>query len=93
MKKHNLGSGQIEELYYLQMNALAGFLDEHFNEDVKPPAVRTTGFVLMVFSFGDVKGGRMNYISNADRKDIITALREQLSYFEGMPDDLKGGRA
>lgn len=93
MRKHNLGSGPIEERYYEDMNAIAGFLDEHFNEDVKPPAVRTTGFVLMVFAFGDVKGGRMNYISNANRKDIITALREQLAYFEGMPDDQKGGRA
>lgn len=89
--KHTLGSGPIKEHYFEQMNALAHFLDDHLNGEVKPPATRTTGFVLLVFSFGEKR--RMNYISNANRKDIVTALREQLNYFAGMPDDLKGGRA
>lgn len=71
---NQLGSGPIEERYFEDMNALAGFLDHHLNREVKPP-MRTTGFVLLVFPFGD--DGRMNYISNANRENIVTALRER----------------
>jgi hypothetical protein len=91
MSKHTLGSGPIEQRYHDEMNKLAHFLDHYFNAEAQPPATRTTGFVLLVFPFGG--DGRCNYISNAQRADIVTMLREQLSYFEGMPDDQKGGRA
>lgn len=91
MSKHTIGSGPIEERYLAEMNELAPLIDGYLNRDVKPPATRTTGFVLLVFSFGS--DGRMNYISNGRREDIITALREQLSYFEGMPDAQKRGPA
>lgn len=34
-----------------------------------------------------VDGGRCNYISNgADRRDIVSLLREQAARFEGSPD-------
>lgn len=38
------------------------------------------GFVLLVFPFGE--SGIANYISNANRKDIITMLREAADRFE-----------
>jgi len=58
------------------MNAIAKALDAAFNGSLRGPE-RTTGFVLLVFPFGE-KEGRCNYISNgADRADIIKLLREQ----------------
>jgi hypothetical protein len=70
------------------MNALAAVLDEALNDggDGK------TGFMLLVFDFGEPKdNSRMNYISNAERADMLVALRELLANFEGrMMPDAKG---
>lgn len=79
-----LGDGPIEEQYREKMIAVVRGLDEIFNGQVGGPG-RKTGFVLLVFPFGDHEG-RCNYISNgADRRDIAIMLREQLARFEGMP--------
>lgn len=73
---NKIGSGPIEPEYVAQMTAVAHTLDALFNKGLKGPQ-RTTGFVLLVFPFGE-KEGRCNYISNgADRQDIIKLLREQ----------------
>ena len=75
MSDYELGSGPIQDEYRARMNALARVLDGIFNGDARD-SDRKTGFVLLVFPFGDV-GGRCNYISNgADRRDIIKLLRE-----------------
>ena len=80
-----LGDGPIEAEYVEKMQAVAQALDELFNGPVKGPA-RQTGFVLLVFPFGG-KDGRCNYISNgADRRDIVTMMKEQIARFEGQPD-------
>jgi len=84
---NTIGTGPIEERFRRKMNELAGFLDEYFNGKRKVDK-RKTGFILLVFPFGHQ--GRCNYISNADRADVVTLLREQLAYFEGQPDTLKG---
>lgn len=79
--EHQLGSGPIEEQYRAQMNAIAKTLDEVFNGGLKG-SNRTTGFVLLVFPFGNIDG-RCNYISNgADREDIVKLLREQANRFD-----------
>lgn len=39
------------------------------------------GVTLMVFDFGGK--GRMNYISNANRVDMLTALKEFIAVHEG----------
>lgn len=39
------------------------------------------GFTLFVFDKGN--DGRMNYISNADRNDMIVALKEFIAVLEG----------
>jgi len=79
--KHELGSGPIQEEYRAQMIAVAQVLDETFNGEARGTD-RKTGFVLLVFPFGDVDG-RCNYISNgADRRDIIKLLREQANRFD-----------
>ena len=70
------------------MNTIAGSLDKVFNGD-KRGKDRTTGFVLLVFPFDAAEGARTNYISNADRRDIIVSLKEIVARFEGQPE-IKG---
>lgn len=88
-KPEMLGDAPIEERYRNEMQALAGAIDRIFNGDTRGPA-RKTGFVLMVFPFNDVGSGRTNYISNgADRKDVVTLMKEMIARFEGQPE-MKG---
>ena len=68
----------IEPRYKAEMNAIAELLDDALNGD---QPYRETGFVLLMFDFGVDK--RMNYISNAERADIISALKELVANFEG----------
>jgi len=76
-----LGSAPVEPKYIQKMNAIAAVLDGMFNEGAKGKD-RSTGFVLLVFPFGETEG-RCNYISNgADRKDIVKLLREQANRFD-----------
>jgi hypothetical protein len=67
--------GPIEDEVRAQMNGiaevLAGVMPENW------------GFTLLMFEFGNVDNGRMNYISNAPREDMITALKELVANFEG----------
>jgi hypothetical protein len=86
--KNTLGDAPIEAEYRKKMNRLAATLDEYFNGANKGQK-RQTGFVLLVFPFGE-KEGRCNYISNgADRRDIVTLFKEQIARFEGQPE-MKG---
>jgi hypothetical protein len=87
-KSHQLGDAPIEAQYIKQMKATAAFINEMFNGQLEGDD-RTTGFVLMVFPFGD-KSGRCNYISNgANRDDIVVLMKEMIARFEGQPE-LKG---
>lgn len=88
--EQRLGDAPIQDEYLELMRFLAKTLDEAFNgsDRTKP---RETGFVLLVFPFGE-KEGRCNYISNgADRRDVVTLMREQIARFQGSPDQT--GRA
>jgi hypothetical protein len=83
-----LGDAPIEEQLYEKMNAIAAAIDEIFNGPDKGDK-RETGFILLVFPYGD-KEGRCNYISNgADRRDVVTMMKEQIKRFEGQPE-MKG---
>jgi hypothetical protein len=85
-----LGDAPIERQYVEQMRAIAQVLNETFNGALKGDD-RTTGFVLMVFPFGS-HDGRCNFISNgADRKDVVTLMKEMIQRFEGQPE--AAGRA
>lgn len=80
-----LGDAPIEPAYLEMMNSVARGLDKIFNGDAKK-GERKTGFILLVFPFGDTEG-RCNYISNgANRKDVVVMLKEQIRRFEGAPD-------
>jgi hypothetical protein len=83
-KHGQLGDGPIEQKHHQQMNAIADTLDELFNGDALGND-RNTGFILMVFPFGNTDG-RANYISNANRDDVVIMLKEQLARFEGQPE-------
>ena len=84
-----LGDAPIQEKYRQQMQAIAATLDEFLNGDAKG-ADREAGFVLLVFPFGNIGDGRCNFISNgADRKDIVTLMKEMIARFEGQPE-IKG---
>lgn len=77
-----LGDEPVEGKYFDTMVRLAGKLDTILNGE-KRGADRKTGFVLLVFPFGD-EPGRVNYISNgADRKEIVKLFKEQIERFEG----------
>ena len=42
-------------------------------------------FVLLTAEFGVIRDGRVNYISNGEREDMVAMLRELLARFEGQP--------
>jgi hypothetical protein len=80
---NTLGDAPIEPQYHEMMNNLARAIDEMFNGELRGKD-RKTGFVMIVFEFGDT--GRANYISNAERADVVTLLKEQIARFEGQPE-------
>lgn len=80
----SIGDGPIERRYRDLMNTLARGIDKALNDDFTG-GNRKTGFVLLVFPFGS-DDGRCNYISNADRKDIVVMMKEQIKRFEGQPE-------
>ncbi|MPR12873.1 hypothetical protein [Microvirga tunisiensis] len=80
-----MSHGPIEEQHRSVMNTLAGALDEVFNGPSTDDRVRTTGFALLVFPLGkDISGtGRVNYIGNGARADMLVALKELVARWEG----------
>lgn len=82
--EQQLGNAPVEPRLVVQMNEIAAALDQIFNPG-KRGKDRTNGFVLLVFPF-EGREGRCNYISNANRQDVIVLLKEQLAYFEGQPE-------
>lgn len=82
MSGHTLGDAPVEPQYAETMRALAQGVDRILNGD---GGTKKNGFILMVFPFADHEG-RCNYMSNAQRDDVIVLLKEQLARFQGMPD-------
>lgn len=60
--------------------AVARGLDDIFNGEARPKRI---GFAMFVFEFGRTAGGQVNYVSNASREDMLTAVREWLARAEG----------
>lgn len=79
----------VDPKYREQLNRVAKSLDEAFNADERP---RRVGFALFIFEFGKIEGGRINYISNAPREDMLVAVREWLARAEGRVADEPKGR-
>lgn len=73
-------SKPIEMDYRDLMNGLAEGIDGILNGTQRP---KPTGFALLVFRFGDARAGRMNWISNGQRADMLVALKEMVAQLEG----------
>lgn len=65
------------------MNGLAAGIDDVLNGADLPRSERKIGFILLVAEFGRMEGGRVNYVSNGSREDMLTMLREYLARVEG----------
>jgi hypothetical protein len=72
----------VQEQYREKLNALARGLDDFLNGDRQPGDLKKLGFALFMFEFG-AGPGRINYISNASRDDMLVAVREWLARAEG----------
>ena len=71
-----------------KMNALGRVIDEIMN-DTK--GTKQWGFALLVFPFAKEIESRMNYLSNAERDDMIVAMKEFISRYEGGYVEMKAG--
>jgi hypothetical protein len=88
MSDHKLGDQPIQPEFYQKMNDIAKALDRVLNGEARGKD-RPTGFVLLVYPFGNLEKGdaRCNFISNgADRKDVVTLMKEMIAHFEGQPE-------
>jgi hypothetical protein len=63
----------IREEFRLQMNVVAGVLDDLFNPEGPP---RRIGFALHIWEFDNHAENRVNYIANCKRAEMIDALQE-----------------
>tara|TARA_R100000789_G_scaffold81287_1_gene76553 strand:+ start:8047 stop:8274 length:228 start_codon:yes stop_codon:yes gene_type:complete len=65
------------------MNHIAQAIDEAFNGKLWVGRKPTVGFILLTAEFGKIDGGRVNYISNGGREDMIAMMRQYLARVEG----------
>jgi len=72
----------IEKRYTEVMNGVAKALDELFN----PSGNSSTGFVLLCYKHGNIEEGRINYISNSQRGDVIEAMESFILQAKGEKD-------
>jgi len=79
-------SDKVEEKHRETMEVIARSVDFAFNQGQKPPKV---GFALLIFDFGTGDDRRMNYVSNAQRNDMVVAMKEMIAKFEGQA--IEGG--
>lgn len=84
-----MSDSAIDPKWRALMNDIARDLDIAFNGHIQGPA-KETGFVLLLFPFNGPKGQRCNYISNAERRDIVSTLKEIVARFEGQPEHKPG---
>jgi len=67
-----MSHGPVEKKHDDTMNAVAGMLNEVFEG---------YGFALLVFNQNS-HDGRINYIGNCDRENIVTAMKEFIANHE-----------
>jgi hypothetical protein len=70
------------------MQELAIAIDLCLNGQETP---KRNGFCLFVFPFDGLEGTNTNYVSNAQRGDVRSAMKEVLARWEGQPQ--ASGRA
>lgn len=65
------------------MRDIATALDTILNGENCESDKKKWGFALLVFPFGQEPEGRMNWISNGQREDMLVALKEFIARHEG----------
>ena len=70
------------------LRIIAQYIDAMTNGNAMPKKV---GFVLLVMPFDGPSGARTNYISNVERKDVLTMLKEVTARFEGQAEAVGHG--
>lgn len=78
----------IEQQYRETMTALADGIDHALNGN----GPRKVVFALLVAEVGGIAGGRVNYVSTAERSDMLSMMREFIARAEG-GIGAPGGRA
>jgi len=73
----------IEPEFHKLMNTLAELLDRTFNGHLKEGEKKLVGFCLLTFRFGEK--ARVNYISNAERGDMVEVMKNYIKRVEGSP--------
>lgn len=86
-QKFRSDDGRIEPKFRLEMNVMASFIDGTFNGEARGED-RKVGFVLLVYNFGD--SSRCNYVSNSNREDVITLMKEFIARNEGRMPEVSG---
>jgi hypothetical protein len=72
--------GPVQEEYEKKMLVMAQAINEFLN----PDGVKTIGFAILMFKLGDAADGdRMNYMCNAEREDMLAAMKEFIARNEG----------
>ncbi len=66
-----------------QINMVCRGLDQLLNGPAIKAEEKQFGFALLWFEFGKTEGGRVNYASNAEREDMLTAMKEFIARAEG----------
>lgn len=97
MADEDLSHQPIQREVREKANELGRFLDEYLNGPKLPllptGGARKWGFALLVFKLGGpTDGDRMNYISNAERADMLVAMKEFIARAEGRHSP-RSGRA
>lgn len=67
-------SEPVEERYQKQLYAIGNAIDKFLNPS--EDGFKKIGFVILMFSFDNKQEDRMNYLSNAQRGDVIRAMKE-----------------
>jgi hypothetical protein len=70
----------IQSEYRQLMNGLAAGIDNILNGEARP---KKLAFVVLIAEFGQIEGGRVNYISNGERADCIAMMKEWIARAEG----------
>lgn len=77
--------GPIEKDMHDFMNGLAKALDDILNPGWDKGVNRKIGFALLTYHFGEnIEGtGRINYIGNGSRPEVLVGLKELVARWEG----------
>jgi hypothetical protein len=84
-----MSDAPVDPKYRAQLTAVARTIDEFLNGAERPKRI---GFAVIMFELGAIEGGRINYMSNAERADMLTAVREWLARAEGRAHDPPSSR-